>query len=221
MHPDAERRDAALRWYRMVIDVTAHLGAEATGGHVGTMSVPDWKDPTRRSARCSDLRRALTEISGRARDVGLSHLLIENLVSLREPSTMDGVEELLSDGDEAHVPVRLCLDVGHQCVPGTEGAERDPYAWLEHFGSRLGEVQLQQSDALGDHHWPFTPERNAAGRIEPGRVLDSLAASGAEDVLLILEIIPGWEEDDGQVLDGLRSSVELWKSAMNERGLLR
>ena len=40
-------------------------------------------------------------------------------------------------------------------------------------------------------------------------------------MLLILEIIPGWEEDDGQVLDGLRSSVELWKSAMHERGLLR
>jgi hypothetical protein len=80
-------------------------------------------------------------------------------------------------------------------------------------------VQLQQSDALGDHHWPFTPERNAAGRIEPGRVLDTLATSGAEDVLLILEIIPGWEEDDGQVIEGLLSSVELWKGALHERGL--
>jgi sugar phosphate isomerase/epimerase len=219
MHPDAERRDAALRWYRMVIDVTAQLGAEATGGHVGTMSVPDWRDPTRRSARWSDLRRALIEISGRARDVGLSHLLVENLVSPREPSTMDGVEELLTEGGEAHVPVRLCLDVGHQCVPGTEGAERDPYAWLEHFGSRLVEVQLQQSDALGDRHWPFTPGRNATGRIEPGRVLDTLAASGAEDVLLILEIIPGWEEDDGQVIEELRTSVELWKDALQRRGL--
>ena len=219
MHPDADRRDAALRWYRTVIDVTAQLGAEATGGHVGTMSVPDWGDPIRRSARWSDLRRALIEISGRARDVGLSHFLVENLVSLREPSTMDGIEELLTEGGEAHVPVRLCLDVGHQCVPGTEGADRDPYAWLQHFGSRLVEVQLQQSDALGDHHWPFAPERNAIGRIEPNRVLDTLAASGADDVLLILEIIPGWEEDDGQVIEGLRASVELWKDALDRRGL--
>ncbi len=220
MHPDAGRRAAALRWYRTVVEVTAELGARATGGHVGTMSVPDWADRTRRSERWSDLRRALIELAGHARDAGLDHLLIENLVAVREPSTMAGVEELLSEGDAAHVPVRLCLDVGHQCVPGTEGAERDPYAWLEHFGRRLVEVQLQQSDALGDHHWPFTPERNAMGRIEPGRVLDTLAAAGAEDVLLVLEIIPGWEEDDGEVLDGLLTSVEVWKSALRERGLL-
>ncbi len=220
MHPDAGRRAAALRWYRTVVEVTAELGARATGGHVGTMSVPDWADRTRRSERWSDLRRALIELAGHARDAGLDHLLIENLVAVREPSTMAGVEELLSEGDAAHVPVRLCLDVGHQCGPGTEGAERDPYAWLEHFGRRLVEVQLQQSDALGDHHWPFTPERNAMGRIEPGRVLDTLAAAGAEDVLLVLEIIPGWEEDDGEVLDGLLTSVEVWKSALRERGLL-
>jgi sugar phosphate isomerase/epimerase len=219
MHPDAERRSAALRWYRTVVDVTAQLGALACGGHVGTMSVPDWSDPTQRSERWSDLRRDLLELAGHARDAGLDHLLVENLVAVREPSTMAAVEELLTEGDAAHVPVRLCLDVGHQCVPGTEGDERDPYAWLRHFGSRLGEVQLQQSDALGDHHWPFTPERNAAGRIVPGRVLDTLAASGAEDVLLVLEVIPAWEEDDGQVLDGLLSSVELWKSALHERGL--
>ncbi|MGO8686552.1 MAG: sugar phosphate isomerase/epimerase family protein [Candidatus Dormibacteria bacterium] len=220
MHPDATRRDAALRWYRGVVDVTAQLGAGATGGHVGTMSVPDWTDPSRRSERCSDLLRALIELSGHARDAGLEHLLVENLVSLREPSTMDAVEELLTEGDGAHVPVRLCLDVGHQCVPGTEGDERDPYAWLRHFGGRLAEVQLQQSDALGDHHWPFTPERNAQGRIEPDRVLDTLAASGAEEVLLVLEIIPGWEEDDAQVVEGLRASVQLWKAALRERGLL-
>jgi sugar phosphate isomerase/epimerase len=200
--------------------VTAQLGAEATGGHVGTMSVSDWSDPTWRSERWSDLRRALIEIAGHARDEGLDHLLLENLVSVREPSTMTAVEGLLTEGDGAHVPVRLCLDVGHQCVPGTEGDERDPYAWLARFGGRLAEVQLQQSDALSDHHWPFTPERNAQGRIEPGRVLDTLAAAGADDVLLMLEIIPGWEEDDTQVLDGLRASVQLWKDALGERELL-
>jgi len=220
MHPDAERRAAALRWYRTVVEVTAELGARATGGHVGTMSVPDWADPTQRSERWSDLRRALIELAGHAFDAGLDRLLIENLVAVREPSTMAAVAELLCDGDAAHVPVRLCLDVGHQCVPGTEGAARDPYAWLERFGRQLVEVQLQQSDALGDHHWPFTPERNAVGRIDPGRVLDTLAAAGAQDVLLVLEIIPGWEEDDGEVLDGLLTSVEVWKGAMRERGLL-
>jgi D-erythrulose 1-phosphate 3-epimerase len=220
MSPDAARRRAALDWYLAVVDLTARLGAKGTGGHVGAMSVADWSAPARRAERWSGLRRDLAEIAGRARAAGLEYLLVENMAAPREPSTIGSVEELLTGGDAAHVPIRLCLDVGHQCVPGTTGADRDPYAWLRHFGGRLAEVQLQQSDGLADHHWPFTPRRNAAGRIDPGRVLDTLADSGAEDVLLVLEVIPAWEEEDGQVIAGLRSSVAAWKGAMSERGML-
>jgi sugar phosphate isomerase/epimerase len=220
MHPNAERRRAALDWYLAVVDLTARLGATGAGGHVGAMSVADWSDPARQSARWSGLRRDLAELAAHAQAAGLGYLLLENMAAPREPSTIGSVENLLTGGDAAHVPIRLCLDVGHQCVPGTTGADRDPYAWLKHFGGRLAEVQLQQSDGQGDHHWPFTPQRNAAGRIDPGRVLDTLAESGADDVLLVLEVIPAWEEDDGQVIAGLRSSAEAWKGAMNERGML-
>jgi sugar phosphate isomerase/epimerase len=220
MHPDSERRAAALSWYQNVVDTATALGAEAVGGHVGTMSVPDWSDSDRRSQRWSDLRHALVEISGRAHDAGLKYLLIENLVSVREPSTMAILEELLTEGDRAHVPIRLCVDLGHQCVAGTVGDERDPYAWLSRFGGRLAEVQLQQSDASGDRHWPFTEDRNAQGRIEPGRVLDTLIEAGAGAVLLILEVIPSWEEDDAQVVNDLRTSIQLWKAALRERDLL-
>ena len=219
MHPDADRRRAALDWYLAVVDLTARLGARGTGGHVGAMSVPDWSEPGRRSERWSGLRADLAAITGRAREAGLDYVLVENLASIREPSTMAGVESLLTGGDAAHVPIRLCLDVGHQCVPGTTGADRDPYAWLERFGSRLTEVQLQQSDSLADHHWPFTAEHNRAGRIDPGRVLDTLADSGADDVLLILEVIPAFEQDDDQVIRDLRESVAHWAAAMSERGL--
>ena len=219
MHPDAERRRAALDWYLAVVDLTARLGVKGTGGHVGAMSVPDWSEPGRRAERWSGLRADLAEITGRAREAGLDYVLVENLASIREPSTIASVESLLTDGDDDHVPIRLCLDLGHQCVPGTTGADRDPYAWLERFGSRLTEVQLQQSDGLADHHWPFTPEHNQAGRIDPGRVLDTLAGSGADDVLLILEVIPAFEEDDEQVIRDLRESAAQWAAAMSERGL--
>jgi hypothetical protein len=100
-------------------------------------------------------------------------------------------------------------------VPGTTGAERDPYAWLQRFGSRLAEVQLQQTDGLTDHHWAFTTEHNATGLIEPARVLETLVATGAESVDLVFEIIPGWEDDDDQVLDDLVSSVDLWRAAIS------
>jgi D-erythrulose 1-phosphate 3-epimerase len=220
MHPVPHARRRALEWYFDVVDLTARLGARAAGGHVGAMSVADWSDPRRRAERWAGLKHDLAEIAVRARGAGLDYLLVENLASAREPSAIADVEDLLTEGDDTHVPVRLCLDVGHQCVPGTAGDDRDPYAWLRRFGNRLPEVQLQQTDGLADHHWPFTAERNETGLIQPGRVLDTLADAGAEDVMLMLEVIPPFEADDRQVLAELRSSVTVWADALRERGLL-
>src|SRR5437870_2514312 len=120
----------------------------------------------------------------RRRQAGLEARYVENLAAAREPSTMEGIQRLLRPGDDRHVPVALCLDVGHQCVPGTSGPERDPYAWLERMGSRAPVVHLQQSDAKGDRHWPFTAQANRAGRIDPDRVLVALDRSWATKVLL-------------------------------------
>ena len=182
------------------------------------MSVPDWTDPERRAERWEGHETRSRGDRRHASSAGLEYLLVENLVSVREPSTMARIEDLLTDGDAGHVPWRLCLDVGHQCVPGTEGAERDPYAWLQRFGSRLAEVQLQQSDGIADHHWAFTEEHNAAGLINPAMVLESLEAAGAGIVDLIFEIIPGFEDPDDRVVADLLLSVDLWRSAIDARG---
>jgi sugar phosphate isomerase/epimerase len=219
MHPDPARREAALAWYRRVVDVTAELGGLGTGGHVGTMSIADWRDPMRRAGRWAGLEQDLLALAAHARRAGLAFLLVENLVTPREPATMDRLESLVTDGDAGHVPTRLCLDLSHQCVPGTSGAERDPYAWLERFGARLGELQVSQNDGSGDIHWPFTPEHAATGRVQPGRVLETLVRAGAGDVRLILEVIPGWEQDDDEVVAGLRASVDAWRSAIAALGV--
>jgi hypothetical protein len=46
--------------------------------------------------------------------------------------------------------------------------------------------------------------------------LVDLDASGAADVALILEIIPPFEQDDDQVLDDLRQSVDYWRAGLAE-----
>ena len=218
LHPDdAVRRDSE-DWFNTAISFTAAIGGHATGGHIGAFSVSDWRDPKRRSELEQNLIGSLDRIAAQAKTLGLREFYIENLAAAREPSTMDGVTRLLTDGDASHVPIKLCLDVGHQCVPGTTGAERDPYAWLERLGAKSPVVQLQQSDAEGDHHWPFTAAANARGRIEADRVLAALDRSGADEVALILEVIPPFEQDDDAVIDDMVASASYWQAALARHG---
>jgi D-erythrulose 1-phosphate 3-epimerase len=104
------------------------------------------------------------------------------------------------------------------CVPGTSGDDRDPYAWLRRFGRRSPIVQLQQSDEIGDHHWPFTPAYDGVGRVDPARVLDAMAEGGVTEVDLILEVIPPFEQDDRLVLADLEASVAHWRDALRDIG---
>ena len=220
LHPVSEARASAEAWYRGAIAWTADAGGVATGGHVGAFSVPDWADPQTRQARWADLRAALDRLARDARTAGLDHLLVENLAAAREPSTMAQIRELITDGDDTRAPVRLCLDVGHMCVAGTTGPDRDPYAWLRSVGSLATVVQLQQSDADGDHHWPFTVDRNGIGRIDADRTIDALGESGVDHCALILEVIPSFEQPDDDVVDDLVASVDYWRDALARRGVL-
>ena len=214
LHPDPAARERARAWYRRVIDFTAAAGAGSTGGHIGAYCVDDWRDPAARRELWAELTGSLGGLAAYARDRGLSALMAENLAAAREPSTIEMMSSLLTGGDEAHVPVTLCLDVGHQCVPGTPGDDRDPYAWLERLGRRAPVVQLQQADGQADHHWPFTPETNATGIISAERVLAALDASGATDVALVLEVIPAFEQDDDEALADLVQSARYWRDAL-------
>lgn len=219
LHPEARRRAAAMRWYGAAIRASAALGATATGGHVGAYSVPDWRDRDRRRERWEGLQASLTTLAAEARGAGLDTIVVENLAAPREPSTMAMIRELLRPADDLRAAVRLCLDVGHMCVPGTDGPDRDPYAWLRQLGRDAPIVQLQQSDAAGDHHWPFTADRNAAGRIDADRVIDALGEGGVEATDLVLEVIPPFEQADDTVLDDLIASVDYWREALERRGV--
>jgi hypothetical protein len=220
LHPDGEARAAAEGWLRWAIGFTRAAGGIATGGHVGAFSVGGWEDRDERHVRWAGLQGALGRLAAEARARGLEYLVIENLAAAREPSTMAMIGDLLTPGDDLRVPVRLCLDVGHMCAPGTAGKDRDPYAWLRELGRSAPIVQLQQSDAEGDHHWPFTPERNAVGRIDADRVIDALGEGGVDESALVLEVIPAFEQDDASVVDDLAASVDYWREALDRRGVL-
>jgi sugar phosphate isomerase/epimerase len=217
--PDRAERVAAEAWFERAIRFTSLIGGIGTGGHVGAFSVPDWGDPARRAERWRELSATLARLTALARTAGQAWFLVENLAAAREPSTMAMIGELLTAGDAQRVPVRLCLDVGHMCVAGTAGDDRDPYAWLRTLGPQAPVVQLQQSDAVGDHHWPFTPATEPLGRIDPEAVLRALAGGGTAATDLILEVIPPFEQDDATVLDDMAASVSRWHRAIAAEGL--
>jgi len=217
LDPDPVQRRRALHWFRRAVDFTAAAGGRAAGGHIGAFSVADWHDDARRPQLWEGLRSDLGALAGYAGERGLDAFLFENMAARREPSTIADAEALLAPAGEGRAAVALCLDVGHQCVVGTRGDDRDPYAWLRRLGARSPVIHLQQSDAEADHHWPFTAERNAQGRIDAGRVLDALDASGARQVALVLEIIPSFEQDDDVVLAELVESADHWRAALARR----
>lgn len=219
LHPDPDARSAARIFYHRAIAFSARIGALATGGHVGAFAMADWTDPERRRRRWSELRAALANLALDARRAGLEAFLVENRAAAREPSSMAMLRELIDDGSPDRAPIRLSLDLGHMCVAGAVGDEREPYVWLRSFATKAPVVQLQQSDVGHDRHWPFTPEYNAVGRIKADWVIDALADGGAEHAVFMLEVIPPFEEDDQAVLDDLRASVDYWREALARRGL--
>jgi sugar phosphate isomerase/epimerase len=214
LHPERAARERAIRWYQRVMDFTAACGGRSTGGHIGAYSVADWNRPDRREQLWNELTASLAELTAYAKGCGLSALMAENLAAAREPSTLAMFGSLLTEGNSLHAPVVACLDVGHMCVPGTSGDDRDPYAWLRRLGARAPIVQLQQSDGKADHHWPFTLWHNTTGIIDAERVLTALDQSGARHVALILEVIPPFEQDDGAVISELRESCTYWRAAL-------
>jgi D-erythrulose 1-phosphate 3-epimerase len=217
LDPDADARARAAAWFRRAIEFTAMAGGRAAGGHIGAFSVADWRDEDRREALRDGLRSDLAGLAAYAAAQGLEAFLFENMAARREPSTIAEAEALLAPAGPGRAAVALCLDVGHQCVAGTSGADRDPYAWLERLGASAPVIHLQQSDAEADHHWPFTAGRNAQGRIDAERVLAALERSGADAVDLVLEVIPSFEQDDDAVVSELVESVAYWRAALAHR----
>lgn len=214
--PASAERGHGFRFWEEAIQFAGMLGARSFGGHVGSLSRHDADDDARRRELWAELQDRLGQLARSASQQGLESLLVENMACDREPWRMAQVGSLLTSAAPGQAPVTLCLDVGHQCGPGATGDEADPYAWLRSMGPRTRVVHLQQSDSRADHHWPFTAAFNAQGRIQAGRVLESLLESGVEEMTLILEVIPSFEAADAQVLEDLRESVAYWKQALTD-----
>lgn len=218
LHPDLGMRMDALNWYEQAIKTAAKMGADGTGGHVGALSMQDFKDESRKKYLMEFLIEALQYLSQIAKEARQKFLLWEPMPLRREPPwTIEEAKKLYRMVNEvAAVPVQFCLDLGHQCTVGTTGKDRDTYEWLRQLAPYSPVIHIQQTDGKRDCHWPFTEEYNCQGIIEPGKVIQAINDSGAEEMALLFEIIHPFEEDEEKVLDNLRESVKYWRNWVSE-----
>jgi sugar phosphate isomerase/epimerase len=217
LHPYPEHRAAWGAWFRRFADLAAELGAAAIGSHFGILSYRDVGDPARYAERVAAGVEAWQAMAEHARAAGLQYVYFETMSIPREMAdTLAGARELCCRANAgAALPVRLCLDVGHAPHP----AERDPYIWLRELGALAPIVHLQQTEANQSRHWPFTPEYNARGIIDPPRVLAALAESGAEEVFLAFEIAHRESvEQEPRVISDLAESARYWRRYVPETG---
>jgi sugar phosphate isomerase/epimerase len=210
MHPDPEARRIWLDWFKRFFAIGARLGAKNGGSHFGILSFDTYENPDRRERMVEEGVRGWQELSIFARDIGFECLIFEPMSVPREMgNTVEETLDLMARVN-AHcgVPLRLCLDIGHAPHPD----QRDPYPWLERLGAVSPVIHLQQTVMNKSQHWPFTPEYNAQGIIEPTRVLAALERSGCREALLTFELghREHWDTDTRVIADH-RASVEHWK----------
>lgn len=111
-----------------------------------------------------------------------------------------------------------------------EPCDGSPYHWLEQLGCYAPIVHLQQTDGKSSPHWPFDEAHNQKGIIHGYQVLKSLAKSyetparsdmppRCEKIVLTLEPFIGTGADPYIALEGIRRSVDYWRTYLPRDGM--
>lgn len=206
LHPDANGRSASLEWWKRAFDVAAEVGAKASGGPLGGMSVTDASDASRRDERYRGLLDAVEKLSEAAHIAGLERLQVECTPLAREiPHTIEQSRKFLEDlNGRCKVPVKLLLDIGHALYQPLYGSQANMADWLNALGPSIGAFHLQNTDFQSDSHWGW-PDRR--GLFDVAAFASEVRQAGLADIPAFLEIIYPFELGDEAVMADITSWV--------------
>ena len=217
LEPDPALRTCYLRWFERMIRGAQLLGVEGSGVYLGTLSQTDHENPKRRGYLIEVLLEGITHLSSIARDSNQKYFLWEPMSVPRElPCTIEETKSMLKRANDcSHVPVRLCLDVGHGYIRSGDPRDSDAYAWIRELGHVSPVVHMQQTDGKGSRHWPFTEEYNKIGVIDPERIFRAIEETGIEKTIIVFEFFYSAHAiPDESAIDNLKTSVEYWQKAL-------
>lgn len=218
-HPDEDTRKYWVGWFKKFAEISAELGAESMGSHLGIFSVRDMKDPKRREFVFRETLHGWAEISDHAKAAGLKYLTWEPMSIPREQG------ETIKEAERIHralsrvtsIPMKMCLDVDHGLKTSGNPDDINPYAWIKAFGKEAPVVHIKQTYGAKGGPFPFTAEYNKDGIVKPEKILAALKEAAADDVLLALEInAPGREPWESTFLDSMKASVDYWRAYVKD-----
>ena len=218
LEPDPALRKCYIRWFEKMIDGAELLGADGSGVYLGTLSQTDHENPERRKELIEEMLDAITHLTKIAKDSNQKYFLWEPMSVPRElPCTIDETRHMIERANEhSHVPVRLCLDVGHGYIRSGDPRDSDAYAWIRELGHLSPVVHMQQTDGKGSRHWPFTEEFNKIGVIDPERIFQAIEETGIEKSIIVFEFFYSAHAiPDESAIDNLKTSVEYWQNALH------
>ena len=215
MSTNEKERDIWLQWFKKFFVIGSKLGAKTAGSHFGILTFASYNDETKRKEIIEAGVKGWQELSHFAKGLGYEYLIFEPMSVPREMgNTVEETLELMDRVNEnSGVPMRVCLDLGHAPHP----SQRDPYKWIEKLGKYSPVIHLQQTVLNKSNHWPFTPEYNKQGIINPEKVLEVLEKSGAKEALLLFEIShrEHWDSEF-VIIEELKASADYWRKYVSE-----
>lgn len=206
MDPDPAARSIARRWWRRACDVAGELGATGVGGPLGTLSASEAADPAARADRYRDLLDSIEAITGYAAAVGLGEFLIAPARSAREfPSSIAQCQQL-RDGlrGRCAVPAGFTLDIGSALFEPWFGPQDFAESWISALGASLRMLRVNNAERRGDPRWGW-PHEPAGMGLAP--LTASINAIGLDEIPVILEVCPRFDDGDEEVRRALAASV--------------
>ena len=213
-HPNISFRQEAVLYYENAIRITSLLGASSTGGYFFSFTDKDINSIDMKNDMIDFYCKSIINLSKFAKKYKLEYLTIEYMPSPYEPPhKISEAEELLNSiNNFSEVPIYLTLDLGHTVSYDLDinGKDTDVYYVVEKLLPITKIIHLQQTDGKGDRHWPFTPEFNKIGIINPKRIIDLINKYSKHQIELIFEILPSCEQSVSKIISDQKESVEYW-----------
>lgn len=108
--------------------------------------------------------------------------------------------------DDLPIPIQLCLYIDHGDLASADPRDTDPYAWLKELVHLSPVIHIKQRTKDKS---AFTEKYNKIGIINPPKVIETIEASGAEELVLLFEISHRERyPTEYQVMDDLKKSVQ-------------